>query len=217
VDQAGAILARLHREILAGGFHERRNDLAQTFVDGRFNCVCSTVLFITIARQLGLDARAVEVPGHVFCRLYIEGDPPAGAIDVETTVSALGDAPRQFEIGAKGGGRAMERVLDDTQLVALILYNQGIERLEERRFADAVAANLCTLRLDPHSPTARGNLLVSLNNWALNLCRENQFDRAAEVLACGLAVAPDHENFLINDQYIRQKWREHQRAAGEVR
>jgi hypothetical protein len=98
------------------------------------------------------------------------------------------------------------RVLSDVQLVATVYYNRGIELLRQERFAEAAAANARALRLDPASVTARGNLLATLNNWAIQLGSERKFSAAAQLLQDGLALDPGYEKFHTNYVVLHRRW-----------
>ena len=95
------------------------------------------------------------------------------------------------------------------QLVATIYYNRGVDLLAEKRFADAAAANLKAVRLDPQNATARGNLLATINNWAIDLGTSGDFEKAAELLRLGLATEPSYEPFRTNYAQLFRQWCEH--------
>ena len=84
------------------------------------------------------------------------------------------------------------------ELVATIYYNRGVDLLAEERFADAAAANLKAVRLDPQNATAKGNLLATINNWAIDLATSGNYEKAAALWQLGLATDPRYDAFRTN-------------------
>jgi hypothetical protein len=73
-------LAYLHKNIL------QTYRVLQTRVDtaldaGSFNCVSSAVLYVILARSVGLSVGGVRTSDHAFCTVEVEGAP----LDVEST------------------------------------------------------------------------------------------------------------------------------------
>jgi hypothetical protein len=98
------------------------------------------------------------------------------------------------------------REISPIQLTAMIYYNRGIDFLAEKRFAEAAAANAKAIRLDPQSSTARGNLLATINNWAIDLGNAGDYARAADLLWQGLAFDPHYEAFSLNLAHVHHQW-----------
>lgn len=100
----------LHERYLV--HYEEDADGLQGILDGgRYNCLSAT-LFVGLAmRELGYDAEVVEIPGHVFLRLYI-GE---RTVDVETTARHGFDVSRVM----RGFGRTLPRGNDDLRWVRL--------------------------------------------------------------------------------------------------
>lgn len=89
--QADFVLRFLHANVLKG-YQLSCSSVADTLEQGRYNCVTASVLFNCLARRIGLNAVAVETPGHAMSRVYHEGK----SFDVETTCAnwfELADAP----------------------------------------------------------------------------------------------------------------------------
>jgi tetratricopeptide (TPR) repeat protein len=209
----------MHREILTGGYDSRATELTHPFNDGTFNCASATVMFTALATDCGLIVRAVERPRHAMCALYIDGE----RIDIETTCSdwfQLTPAMRrEAELDAQSRNRAAGRPASPREicpaaLAAVIYYNRGVDLLYEKRFAEAVSVNLRALLLDTENETAYGNLLASINNWALARCADGDYREAAGLLAQGLSIAPDHEPFHANQRHVYRMWIQSLVAAG---
>lgn len=197
--QAEAALEFLHAHILRGEYRSDASDLSLALSGGGYNCVGATVLFYCLAEGCGLPVSAAETPGHVCAFIGESGD----AFVVETTCRdwlrvATGSSLRRPSSDA--------RRLSPQGLAALFYYNAGADRLGARRFAEALAANVKALRLDPANLAARSNFLAGLNNWALECHSNGDFARAVWLLEHGLRMAPEHRSFRVNYVAIHQRW-----------
>ncbi len=212
--QAQELLEFMHRRILRGGYALDCTDLTSALDHGRFNCVSASVLFHCLAEQFGLRVCGLETPGHAMARVLL----PDGNLDVETTCPewfrVAGDPKKRAESAAPALAAPCSAVradstfrqVTDVQLVAMIYYNRGVDLLGQKRFAEALAANAKALRLDPSSTTARGNLLATLNNWAISLSGEGSFVRAVELLREGIAVDSGYAPFQTNYLRVHRQW-----------
>ncbi len=211
-EKAEAIFAFLHRRVLHGGYDLSCTDLRRVLDEGRFNCVSATVLFNHFAAAFGLDCRGLEMPGHAMSRVQL----PGGAFDVETTCPGgfHGSSGPQCASAASGktigaaaaADRAKAREVSPVQMAAMIYYNRGVDFLSEKRFAEAAACNAKSLRLDPTNATARGNLLATINNWAIALGDSGHFAEAVELLRQGLAMDSHFEAFAQNFVHVHHQW-----------
>lgn len=218
---ARAVFEFMHGRILTGGYQLDCTDLTLALDQGRFNCVSASVLFNCLADNFGLNAAGLEIPGHAMSRLVLAEE----TLDVETTCPEwfrLIDDPKKQAVmvertlGAETAGRSRgsARVVSPVELVATIYYNRGVDFLSEERFADAIGANAKALRLDPSSETARGNLLATLNNWAIALASEERFVEAAQRLDRGFALDPTYATFKANYVHVHHQWAEQHARAG---
>jgi tetratricopeptide (TPR) repeat protein len=207
--QAQIVLELMHDRLLQGGYRSDCTDLRTTFEKGQFNCVSASVLFNCLAGELGLAVCGLEIPAHAISRLKL----PDGPLDIETTYSHwfqfIDDPQRQAELVENAIGRdpaldrSQAREVGPVEMVAMIYYNQGIELLAGGRFPQAATANAKALRLDPASTTARGNLLATINTWAIALGSSGQYARAVELLG------PGFETFGPNYVHVHHEWVEH--------
>jgi tetratricopeptide (TPR) repeat protein len=220
--QAEELFDFIHLQILRGGYAIECSELTWVLNQGQFNCVSGTVLFNSLAESFGLQTVGLELPGHVMSRLLGEG----GAIDIETT------CPRWFRLMDRPDERArlVEKTLGfeppseavrrecrevtPVQLAAMIYYNRGVDLLAAKQFPEALAANAKALRLDPLSSTARGNLLATLNNWAIALGMGRKYPEAVALLNQGLDLDPNYETFRINYLHVHHQWIEELCAGG---
>lgn len=205
----------MHREVLVNGYELECTDLAATLEHGKFNCVSSTVLFNCLAARFGLDAVGIELPGHAMSRLHLAGKD----VDVETTCPAWfslqHDPKRRAALIAKTIGVDLQapgarpgREVSSVELVAMIYYNRGVDLLTVQHFSEAAAANAKALRLDPSSETARGNLLATLNNWAITVGSGREYERAIDLLKQGMSLDPHYETFAANYVHLYYQWSE---------
>lgn len=213
----------MHRQVLRGGYRQDRNDLLQAIDTGHYNCVSATVLYCSLLARWGVAAHGLAFPGHVMCRASLDG----ASLDVETTCSRwfrLAAAPQQQQTLLErtlGGPEqyaaklARRREATIAQLLAMIYYNRGIDLLAARRWEEALAANAKALRLDPENEAARGNLLATLNNWAIALGEAGRYRLAVDRLEAGLALDPGFAPLAANYAHVHYLWVERLCGANE--
>ena len=212
--KAQAIFEFMHRRILRAGYQLDCTDLTLALDDGRFNCVSASVLFCCLAGRFDLEARGLEVPGHAMSRLLLKDE----KFEVESTCPRwfrlIDDPERRAELVEKttgfrhGDASAARqcREVSGVELVATIYYNRGVDLLGRNEFAKAVTANAKALRLDPSNRTARGNLLATLNNWAIAQGRLGRYVEAVDLLRAGLGLEPEFRSFTVNYLYVHRQW-----------
>src|SRR5690606_27981556 len=98
------------------------------------------------------------------------------------------------------------REIGELELLAKIDYNRGVAHLAAARFPEAEQEFRLSLQLDPLDQAAQENLLAALNNWALALSDQAEFEQAARLLERGRAVNPDYGPLRANDLHIHQRW-----------
>lgn len=199
----------MHRRILTGGYDPLCSDVALVGREGRYNCISSTILFHSLAERAGLQTAGAEAPGHAFCWLWLDNR----RIAVETTnpnwfanfkrLSKSIEVSGFTDISAESS--SVSRELSAAQLTAMLYYNRGYLLLRNKQFAASISANAKALRLDPASDVSRDNLLVAVNNWALDLSDRREFELALHLLEHGLNVAPNHRPFQVNLEVVRQR------------
>ncbi len=211
--RAQTLFEFMHRRILFGGYQLDCTDLSVALDEGRFNCVSASVLFNCMAGRFGLVTVGLEIPGHAMSRLIL----PGAELDVETTCPRwfrLMDNPEKqaalveetIGVAHPQGGSGAPRVVSPVELVGTIYYNRGVDLLAVERFQEALQANAKALRLDPLSETARGNLLATLNNWAIGRGSAGRYAEAVALLDRGLALDPDYATFKANYVHVHHQW-----------
>ncbi|MEX0866144.1 MAG: tetratricopeptide repeat protein [Pirellulales bacterium] len=220
--RAKAIHDYLHARVFHGGYRDDATDLACVFQTGEFNCVSSTICFLALAGELGVAAQAIELPGHCL----VELPSAAGVVEIETTCPQwfdVLDSPQRSRdmvlrvTGFEHRAAQSRRRVNDVRLLGIIYYNRGVEQLARGEYRAAAESNLLAIRVDPTNQIARGNLLATLNNWALDLSGSQRHDEALDLLDAAITIAPDHRNFLSNEIHITQNRVEQLLAQNEWR
>jgi hypothetical protein len=205
--QARAIHEFAHQHILRGKYETGGSDLAAALAGGPFNCATASVLFLALAADFGLDAHAVAVPGHVWCRVIASGP----SFDVETTCRNWFELPVGERAASKETKQFMAdhelrsagaRDLDQRALIAVFHYNQGVRLLNEQQFSAAAVANLRALAFDPRCRPAYDNLLATINNWSLALALQGNQPLGLNLLETGMVLAKDYEPFRVNYRFL---------------
>ncbi|NQU25994.1 MAG: hypothetical protein HQ567_32300 [Candidatus Nealsonbacteria bacterium] len=219
--RAIAVFEFMHARVLRGNYRIECTDLREALSQGDFNCVSASVLYNCLAERMGLTVRGLEIPGHAMSRVVLD----KGPLEVETTCPSwfrlMGDPRKQAEMVKKTLGRdpakarATAREVSPVEMVAMIYYNRGVDLLADKQFEQAAVANAKALWLDPSSTTARGNLLATINNWAIAAGSKHQFAEAVDLLHRGLALDPKYPTFTPNYVHIHHQWMEHLCGAGE--
>ncbi len=221
--RAEKILVFMHEELMLGGYQLEQTTMENLFSNGRYNCVTATILYCCLGRAAGLEVRAVELPGHAMCWVKTE----RGEIDVETTCATwfqyLDDAATRKRVirdlirqAQDDVDTAQVRAISDRELIAKVYYNRGVDFLAVKDFRAALESNAIALLLDPTSSTTKGNLLATINNWALNLCYEGKFTQSAELLRKGLLEEPEYAMFRKNHVHVYHCWIDNLYRGGQM-
>lgn len=226
----------LHRELLTEKYDIDCTNLGRVLETGHFNCVSATVLFNVLGEKAGLDVVALEMPGHALSRVKFDGQSmnlettapnwfslQTEAARTQATVHYVARPIPAPALPAKGNQNgevatiesAAElndlskklREITPVQLIATIYYNQGVDFLNQERFAESAMANIKALHLDPASETAWGNLLATINNWSIKLATESKrYDLAATLLDQGVFLDPNYDKFRANQLHVYYHW-----------
>ncbi len=212
-ERGAALLRFVHGGPMAKGYASAQTNVSAILDTGTFNCVSSAALYNILARRLGLDARAVEVPDHAFSIVY---DGTAHA-DVETTTAAGFNPARNKAAQAEfekltgfayipDSHRDRRREVGELGLLAIVYYNHGVELTRQKRYQEALLANFRALSLDPELASAVQNALAVLANWSAELLRQRKFDDALNVAGMGLQLAPQDAALLNNHKAVWSQW-----------
>jgi len=242
---ARKLFEALHRDILTKPYDTDCTQLGQVFETGHFNCVSATVLFNILADKAGLVACALEMPGHALSRVQLDGvlmniettapnwfslptatarnaatlyrvAKPALAQPLPPTASRQGNAVVDITVNADDLAKNL-REITPVQLIATIYYNQGVDHMKAGRYAEAAMANIKALHLDPNSDTAWGNLMATINNWALELTKTSKRpDHAARLLDQGVYLDSTYDKFQANQLHVYYNWINDLASEGRV-
>ena len=194
---ADRILRFLHERHLQH-YDLRANDLRRSLRDGSFNCITAVLWFNALAQVSGLEAVAVELPGHVISRIRYDRH----TLDIEATVEPSELTYTAARVQSQGSARELSAL----GLVALVYYNRALDLLDRREFESAVAAHRMALTLDPASTNAAENLLAALNNWALDRYTVQDFRTAYDLLRVAHGVAPSDVRPVDNARAVVGPW-----------
>lgn len=204
--QLQAIFESMHAGLLTGQYDARSSSLAVLLEQGRYNCVSSTILFHALAEHFRLRVTAVQSPTHLFSVANVNGR----ELPIETTCpnwfDAISKNPGPHSLRESCAAGQPLRRLTPIELVAVVYYNHGVDRLAAGDHASAVDSTQIALQLDPSNAAARGNLLAALNNWALACSKQGNHPRAAAILNAGMLAEPAHRIFEVNQAYVHQTW-----------
>jgi hypothetical protein len=231
-----ALFEAMHKEILTKPYSLDCTELSKVLKTGHFNCVSATILFNCLADKAGLDVCAIEMPGHALSRVKFGN---GMVMDLETTcptwfdlqsdkerqmatlqriapTPAIAEPPTaQNAVPATPEPMAElpsdRREINPVQLIATVYYNTGVDLHNKKSHPEAAAANVKALYLDKYNEQAWTNLLVSINNWALDAVSEKRGEKrlynfATVLLDQGVALDPTYANFRANYTYVFYHW-----------
>ena len=202
---ARALLHALHDRWCQGGFDATCAHLDATLERGRYNCITTVILYGAAARRMGLSPVWVAVPGHVYLELPTLAQP-----EVQTTCPTWLDegVPKPRVPGGT------PRTIGDLQLLAKLVYNQGLAALARGQYDKAAARFQKALLWDPQDRAASQNLIASYNNGALVLCQRGQDASAQAAIRAAQRLDPRLHLLQSNAAYIRRQAERRRAAAG---
>jgi len=200
----------LHRNVFTS-YSLMQTRVDTVFTNGRFNCVSSSVLYMLLAKSIGLNVSGVKTIDHAFVMVHIDGED----IDVETT-SRHGFDPgnrREFhdEFGRITGFVYVpaqnyhdRQTITPIELVSLIMSNRISELESRNRFPEAVplaidrAALLTGNDAGPRADSSsaffkdpRNDLMNRLFNYGAFLLNSGREEDTLRWTAFASAVYPD--------------------------
>jgi tetratricopeptide (TPR) repeat protein len=217
-EKADFILGYIHRTLLKS-YSLNQTGVDTIFVNGRYNCVSSAVLYTILCKSAGLDVSGVVTRDHSFVTVRIGNE----TIDVETTTPYGFDPGNRREFHDQFGrvtGFAYvparnyrdRQAITPVELVSLIISNR-ISALEAgNRFSEAVplAADRAALLsgvgmatgpdTSADSPAAlfenpRQHLLDRLFNYGASLLRSGKEEDCIRWAALAAPLYPDEKKW----------------------
>jgi hypothetical protein len=155
---------------------------------GVYNCVSSTVLYMILARSVGLVVSGVRTSDHAFCTVTVNDSP----LDVETTT------PYGFDPGTKkefkdAFGKVTgfsyvppsnyrdRKPVRDKELLALIPYDRASMEIQSGNYQAAVQPLATAYSMVASEEFLRA-MSISISDWAAFLGINSQFDTALTLL-----------------------------------
>ncbi|HAP43196.1 MAG: hypothetical protein A2087_12090 [Spirochaetes bacterium GWD1_61_31] len=191
-----AVMQLLHDKALKA-YHEPTTTLSAALLEGRYNCVSASVLFLLLSRAAGLDSFGVITTDHSFCTVRLA---PDRFVDAETTNRFGWDPGSHKEFADNQGGGvgyryvppgdyAERQTVPDRVLVGLIAQNRITLLERSQRWPEAFE-----LMVDLHAWQSDAASLSSLadraGNYAGSLANGRRWGQAAAFLAAFAAAYP---------------------------
>jgi Flp pilus assembly protein TadD len=165
--------------------YERDSRLLHTVLDTkRGNCLSLSLLYLCIARELGLPLHMVAVPKHAFLR-YDDGrtrfniEPSLGGILFRGTPPALRRA--------RSVGGIHLTVLSAPQAIGFLLSDLGVELGRQGRHADACRRFARAVETAPQ-------IAEAYCGWGVSLARLKKFPPACDKFSRAVQVHPLYAN-----------------------
>lgn len=133
-ERGEAILNALYSKVLKS-YKLKQTKVDVAFDDGTYNCVSSALLYLALAADFNLDARAQETATHVFITVYLSD---GRKVDVETT------NPYGFNPGSKKIIPQENESSAEKYAVVPKNYYADSKEISDRRAVALVAKNLCS-------------------------------------------------------------------------
>jgi len=153
--------------------------LPYVLAERRGSCLGLSALYLSLAERVGLPARAVLVPDHLFVRV----DAPQGHVNVELLRRGelMPDAwyPERFAVPA--GVSAYLRPLSAAELLAVLRFNLANAYRERKRLAKACRLYQSVARAFPEFAEAQASLGLTLQLLGELDAADAAYRRAAEL------------------------------------
>ncbi|HKY33274.1 MAG TPA: tetratricopeptide repeat protein [Candidatus Polarisedimenticolia bacterium] len=168
------------------------SSVAATLQNRRGTCVGLAIVYLAFAERLGLDARAVATPVHLFVRVRL----PDGVRNVELMEGGihLDDDiyRRRYRIDSKAiEAGVFMRDLTTDQVLAHLLSNQGVTLSRQGKTASALRRYRKALELAP-------DLVVAWYNQGIDLMKQGKLEKALASFDTAIGIyasdGPAHNN-----------------------
>ncbi len=206
-------------------------DFNSLFTKGEYNCVSATALYALILNEFEIDYEIRETPTHV----YLIADPKGEKILMESTLPNQGTVTfdyktqKEYVIYLKSNKLISEeeyennpieklfdqyydqnKVINSTQLAALLYYNKGVENYNEEKYFEGAYYIDKAFQVYPSSSTIQFMYNYSLLNVLIKIESNKEFnprylakflninEEGSQFAALGLA----HFNFVGNELMV---------------
>jgi|GEM_PF-1634971 len=193
----------LHQRILRR-YVSTADGLDAVLERGEFNCLSASLLYGMVARSFGLDVQVVEIPRHVYVRLFVD----QRRIEVESTSRTGFDLRPKLDLGttslsdpgygsnAAGAGvlpplsGTLPEGVDLERAVGFLWHNRGRRALEEGEALRAARAFLEESRLQPAGSTPSETLGMFLARAFRVAYEAGNFEDAYRIAEIGIQILP---------------------------
>lgn len=180
--------------------------VVETFHSGKGNCLSFTLMYVAMARALGLDVQYQEVDQGIWQR---QGDTILRTSHINVQLRLEGRTQIiDFELESHFARASTSRV-DESRALAHYYNNRGIELLLAGESDVGMAWVERATGVDPGFVPAWANLGVALRQAGREAEAEQIYLRA-------LALAPSHAQTLSNLVGLYERWKDEPRKAGYV-
>lgn len=132
LENAELIMKVMYDSVLSN-YSRRQTKLSVMFKTGNYNCVSSSLLFLALAKDCGLDARVQETSVHAFVTVYTKD---GQKFDVETTNPAGVNPGEKKMISQNSSGSKKYTIVPKTY------YSNRVE-ISDRKAVTLPAKNIC--------------------------------------------------------------------------
>ena len=132
LENAELIMKVMYDNVLSN-YSRRQTKLSVMFKTGNYNCVSSSLLFLALAKDCGLDARIQETSVHAFITVYTKD---GQKFDVETTNPA-GVNPGEKKMNSQNSSGSKKYTI-----VPKTYYSNRVE-ISDRKAVTLPAKNIC--------------------------------------------------------------------------
>lgn len=132
LENAELIMKVMYDNVLSN-YSRRQTKLSVMFKTGNYNCVSSSLLFLALAKDCGLDARIQETSVHAFITVYTKD---GQKFDVETTNPAGVNPGEKKMISQNSSGSKKYTIVPKTY------YSNRVE-ISDRKAVTLPAKNIC--------------------------------------------------------------------------
>lgn len=132
LENAELIMKVMYDSVLSN-YSRRQTKLSVMFKTGNYNCVSSSLLFLALAKDCGLDARVQETSVHAFITVYTKD---GQKFDVETTNPAGVNPGEKKMISQNSSGSKKYTIVPKTY------YSNRVE-ISDRKAVTLPAKNIC--------------------------------------------------------------------------
>ncbi len=194
IEQAEKVLSVMYGNLLTR-YKSDQTKLDVALQNGTYNCVSASILYLALAKTLGLNVKVQRTPSHAFCSVYVDGK----KIDVEATnpsgfnpgTKKMLDEKRYFVVPKKYYNSRHE--ISDRMAVSLIARNISANSSNRKDYKTAIsfAATRYVFMKDEVGPDndALKDFTSVLSNYTAYLTGKKQFQPA--VIWC---------------EYVQERW-----------